>query len=96
MAVATDANPGTSPLYQPTLMLNLACTLFRMTPAEALAGMTAHGARALGLTKTGRLESGLSADLCRWNIETPAELAYAVQSGRLSQRLFRGELTHEH
>jgi len=96
MAVATDANPGTSPLYQPTLMLNLACTLFRMTPNEALAGMTAHGARALGLTNTGRLAAGLSADLCRWNIETPAELAYAVQSGRLSQRLFRGELTHEH
>lgn len=96
MAVATDANPGTSPLYQPTLMLNLACTLFRMTPTEALAGMTAHGARALGLSKTGRLEVGLAADLCHWNIETPAELAYAVQSGRLSQRLFRGELTHEH
>jgi len=96
MAVATDANPGTSPLYQPTLMLNLACTLFRMTPTEALAGMTAHGARALGLTNTGRLAAGLSADLCHWNIETPAELAYAVQSGRLSQRLFRGELTHEH
>ena len=96
MAVATDANPGTSPLYQPTLMLNLACTLFRMTPSEALAGMTAHGARALGLPDTGRLAVGLSADLCRWNIETPAQLAYAVQSGRLSQRLFRGELTHEH
>ncbi|WP_319783966.1 imidazolonepropionase [Oceanisphaera sp. IT1-181] len=96
MAVATDANPGTSPLYQPTLMLNLACTLFRMTPTEALAGMTAHGARALGLTHTGRLAAGLSADLCYWNIETPAELAYAVQSGRLIQRLFRGELTHEH
>ncbi|OEY65368.1 imidazolonepropionase [Marinobacter sp. X15-166B] len=96
MAVATDANPGSSPLYQPTLMLNLACTLFRMTPTEALAGMTAQGARALGLTHTGRLASGLSADLCHWTIECPAQLAYAVQPGRLHQRLFRGELTHGH
>lgn len=94
MAVATDANPGSSPLFMPTLMLNLACTLFRLTPSEALAGMTAHGARALGRTELGRLEVGAPADLCVWNVETPAELAYAVQPGRLRQRLFRGELTH--
>ncbi|GAB2711731.1 imidazolonepropionase [Halomonas garicola] len=93
MAVATDANPGTSPLFQATLMLNLACTLFRMTPSEALAGMTAHGGQALGLNDLGRIAPGKPADLCRWNIETPAELAYAVQPGRLAQRLYRGELT---
>ncbi|WP_129139628.1 imidazolonepropionase [Modicisalibacter coralii] len=94
MAVATDANPGSSPLFMPTLMLNLACTLFRLTPREALAGMTAHGARALGRTELGRLEVGAPADLCVWDVETPAELAYAVQPGRLRQRLFKGELTH--
>lgn len=93
MAVATDANPGTSPLFMPTLMLNLACTLFRMTPSEALAGMTAHGAQALGLNELGRIAPGRPADLCRWNVEAPAELAYAVQPGRLAQRLYRGELT---
>ncbi|QNI04266.1 imidazolonepropionase [Halomonas sp. SH5A2] len=94
MAVATDANPGSSPLFMPTLMLNLACTLFRLTPQEALAGMTAHGASALGLKGEGRIEEGARADLCVWDIDTPAALAYAVQPGRLRQRLFQGELTH--
>jgi len=94
MAVATDANPGSSPLFMPTLMLNLACTLFRLTPQEALAGMTAHGATALGLKGEGRIQEGATADLCVWDIDTPAALAYAVQPGRLRQRLFQGELTH--
>ncbi len=94
MAVATDANPGSSPLFQPTLMLNLACTLFRLTPREALAGMTAHGARALGKTEFGRIEQGAVADLCVWNIQRSAELAYAVQPGRLRQRMYQGEITH--
>ena len=94
MAVATDANPGSSPLFMPTLMLNLACTLFRMTPQEALAGMTANGAAALGLQGLGQLQEGAVADLCVWSIETPAELAYAVQPGRLRQRVYQGELTH--
>ena len=78
----------------PTLMLNLACTLFRMTPQEALAGMTANGAAALGLKGQGQLHEGAVADLCVWDIETPAELAYAVQPGRLRQRVYQGELTH--
>jgi len=95
MAVATDCNPGSSPLFMPTLMLNLACTLFRLTPREALAGMTAHGAAALGRRELGRLYEGAPADLCVWDIQRPAELAYAVQPGRLRQRLFRGELTHD-
>lgn len=94
MAVATDANPGSSPLFMPTLMLNLACTLFRMTPQEALAGMTAHGASALGLKEQGRIYEGAVADLCVWNVEAPAELAYAVQPGRLRQRLLQGVVTH--
>ncbi|MCE8015268.1 imidazolonepropionase [Halomonas sp. MCCC 1A17488] len=96
MAVATDANPGSSPLFMPTLMLNFACTLFRLTPREALAGMTAHGARALGLhdRSLGRIVEGAPADLCLWDVATPAELAYAVQPGRLRQRIYRGALTH--
>ncbi len=94
MAVATDGNPGTSPMFQATLMFNLACTLFRLTPTEALAGMTAHAAQALGEHDRGRIMPGAIADLCVWNIDTPAELAYAVQAGRLRQRIFGGEITH--
>ncbi|MFY0990231.1 imidazolonepropionase [Halomonas sp. C05BenzN] len=100
MAVATDANPGSSPIFNPTLMLNFACTLFRLTPREALAGMTAQGARALGLREQGgggpgRIAAGAPADLCWWDIESPAALAYAVQPGRLRQRIFNGEVTHD-
>lgn len=94
MAVASDANPGTSPICMPTLMANLACTLFRLTPREALAGMTAHGARALGLPDLGRIAVGAPADLCLWDIQQPAELAYAVQAGRLRQRVFNGVVTY--
>ena len=94
MAVATDANPGSSPLFQPTLMLNLACALFRLTPREALSGMTINAARALGKTQFGHIKEGAIADLCVWDIQRPAELAYAVQPGRLRQRVFHGELTH--
>jgi imidazolonepropionase len=92
--VASDANPGTSPLCLPTLMAHLACSLFRLTPREALAGMTAHAARALGLPALGRIAVGAPADLCLWNVQQPAELAYAVQAGRLRQRIFKGELVH--
>lgn len=94
MALATDANPGSSPLFQPTLMLNLACTLFRLTPQEALAGMTGHAARALGISDRGRLVPGTAADLCVWDVDTPAELAYAVQPGRLRHRVIGGKMTH--
>lgn len=94
MAVATDGNPGTSPLFMPTLMLNMACTLFRLTPREALAGMTAHAADALGRRELGRIVEGAPADLCLWDVETPAELSYAVQPGRLRHRICAGEVTH--
>ncbi|HJV24160.1 MAG TPA: imidazolonepropionase [Aromatoleum sp.] len=95
IAVATDANPGSSPMFMPTLMLNLACTLFRLTPREALAGMTANGARALNLADAGRIAEGLRADLCVWDVERSNELAYAVQAGRLRQRIFDGKLTQD-
>jgi imidazolonepropionase len=79
IALATDHNPGSSPVSSPLLILNMACTLFRLTPEEALAGMTRHAAQALGLQKThGTLEPGKAADLALWDIGSPAELAYAV------------------
>ena len=94
IAIASDANPGSSPLFLPTLTLNMACNLFRLTPREALAGMTAHGAKALGAIDYGRIMVGAMADFCLWHVRQPAELAYAVQPGRLAQRVFRGEVTH--
>jgi imidazolonepropionase len=78
MAVATDCNPGTSPATSLLLMLNMACTLFRLTPEEALAGATRNAARALGLLDRGTLAVGLRADLALWDIDTPAELAYRI------------------
>lgn len=77
MAVATDCNPGTSPAVSLLLMLNMACTLFRLTPMEALAGVTRHAARALGLHAThGTLEAGKAADFVAWDVGHPAELCY--------------------
>lgn len=95
MAVASDGNPGSSPIFQLSLMLNLACTLFGLSPSEALQGVTRHAARALGLHgQLGEISPGQAADLCLWRIEDPVELAYAVQPGRLLQRVFAGRLTH--
>ena len=79
MAVATDCNPGTSPMTSLLLALNMACTLFRLTPQEALAGATREAARALGLAaQAGTLEAGKIADFVLWDIERPAELAYGI------------------
>ena len=78
MAIATDCNPGTSPTTSLPLMLNMACTLFGLSPEEALAGATAHAARALGLTDRGVIATGLRADLACWPIAEPAELAYRI------------------
>ncbi|MGH6932922.1 MAG: imidazolonepropionase [Dongiaceae bacterium] len=79
MAIATDSNPGSSPVTSMLLMLNMACTLFRLTPAEALAGVTRNAARALGLSAShGTLEVGKMADFAVWEIERPAELAYRI------------------
>jgi imidazolonepropionase len=78
IAIATDHNPGSSPVLSPLLMLSMACTLFRLTPQEALAGMTVHAARALGLADRGALRAGMRADFVAWNVEHPHELAYWV------------------
>jgi imidazolonepropionase len=78
MALATDHNPGSSPLLAPLLVLNMACTLFRLTPEEALRGMTVNGARALGLRDRGRLAAGQRADLIAWPMDHPAQLAYPI------------------
>jgi len=79
IAIATDSNPGSSPVTSILLMLSMACTFFRMTPEESLAGVTREAARALGLgASRGTLEVGKRADLCLWEIERPAELAYRV------------------
>jgi imidazolonepropionase len=78
MAVATDMNPGTAPMCSLLLAMNMASTLFRMTPEEALAGATIHAARALGLSDRGAIAPGLRADLAIWNADTPAELAYRI------------------
>src|SRR5262245_63280244 len=79
IAIATDSNPGTSPVTSMLLLLNMACTLFWMTSEEALAGVTRHGARALGMQDThGTLEVGKAADFAIWSIERPAELCYRI------------------
>ena len=78
IAVSTDCNPGTSPCTSLLLMLNMACTLFRLTPEEALSGVTRHAARALGLADRGVLAPGLRADFVLWDARHPAELAYAM------------------
>jgi imidazolonepropionase len=83
-AIATDCNPGTSPLASMQLALNLACTLFRVTPEEALAGATRNAARALGIAdKVGTLSPGRIADFAVWDVERPAELTYAIGSAPL-------------
>jgi len=79
MALASDCNPGSSPIASLTLMLNMACTFFRLTPEEALAGVTRHAARALGMSDRGVLAPGMRADLALWDIASPAELAYQVR-----------------
>ena len=90
MAVATDANPGSSPMTSLLLAMNMACTLFRLTPEEALAGVTRNAARALGIKDSGIIASGLRADLAVWNVSHPSELAYHIGFNPLKQRIFGG------
>jgi imidazolonepropionase len=91
MAVASDCNPGTSPMTSPLTALNMACTLFRLTPEEALAGITREGARALGLLDDiGTLEVGKAADFAIWDIGSPAELSYWIGAPLLKQRVLAG------
>ena len=91
IAVATDCNPGTSPMLSPTLAINMACTLFGLTPEEAIAGMTINAARALGIAReAGSIAPGKAADLAVWNIESLAELGYWVGLPAPERRIFGG------
>jgi imidazolonepropionase len=91
IAIATDCNPGTSPLLSPTLAMNMACTLFGLTPEEALAGMTINAARALGLAHfVGSIAPGKAADLAVWRIESLAELGYWIGLPGPDRRIYAG------
>ena len=92
MALATDCNPGSSPITSLPLVMNMACTLFRMTPLEALQGVTIHAARALGLTDRGTVAPGQRADLAIWDAAHPAELSYRIGSTPLHSRIFGGHI----
>jgi imidazolonepropionase len=91
IAIATDSNPGTSPLLSPTIAMNMACTLFGLTPDEALSGMTINAARALGLAHAiGSIAAGKEADLCAWRVESLAELGYWIGLPGPERRIFAG------
>ena len=93
MAVASDCNPGTSPMTSPLAALNMACTFFRLTPEEALAGFTREGARALGmLDDVGTLEVGKACDLAIWDVGSPAELSYWLGAPLLRERVVGGRV----
>lgn len=93
IAIATDCNPGTSPVLNPQLIMNMACTLFDLTPEEALAGMTINAARALGLAhEIGTLAPGKAADLCAWRVDELAELGYWVGMPGPEVRLYAGDI----
>lgn len=91
MAVATDGNPGSSPMFSLLLAMNMACTLFRLTPEESLAGATSAAAMALGISGScGTIEKGKRADLAVWNVEHPAELSYRMGFNPLKTRIRDG------
>jgi imidazolonepropionase len=92
MALSTDCNPGSSPCTSLLLMLNMACTLFRFTPEEALNGVTRHAAQALGLADRGVLAPGMRADFVVWQVQHPAALAYAMGANPLRATVFKGQL----
>ncbi|WP_375284751.1 imidazolonepropionase [Marinicauda pacifica] len=91
LAVATDCNPGTAPLTSLLLAMNMAATLFRVTPEEALAGTTRNAARALGLSDAGVIAAGCRADLAVWDVRHPAELTYRIGFNPLHTRIFAGD-----
>jgi len=92
MALATDFNPGSSPISSPRLIMNMACTLFGLTPEQALTAMTLNGARALGLDEqTGSLQAGKSADIALWQIQHPAELCYWLGDDACHASAYQGK-----
>ncbi len=92
MALATDCNPGSSPMTSLLLTMNMGSTLFRLTPVEALAGVTRNAAKALGLPDAGIIQKGFLADLAIWDVTHPSELAYRIGFNPLHKRIFRGQL----
>ena len=92
MALATDCNPGSSPLASLLLVMNMGCTLFRLTPEEALAGVTRVAAQALGLRDRGMIKAGARADLAVWDVTRPGELSYRVGWNPLHMRIFGGRI----
>ncbi|MDC5854014.1 imidazolonepropionase [Vibrio europaeus] len=95
MAIATDLNPGTSPFADLTMMMNMGCTLFGLTPEETLRGVTNHAAQAIGHGESrGQIKQGFDADLAIWDVTHPAEFSYFQGAPRLSARLVAGELDH--
>ena len=95
MAIATNLNPGSSPLASIRLMMNMACVLFRLTPAEALAGVTRNAAAALKRDDQGIISEDYFADLCLWDIEHPAELSYQLGASPLRQRIIAGKVIYD-
>ncbi len=95
MAIATDLNPGTSPFADLTMMMNMGCTLFGLTPEETLRGVTCNAAQALGFAESrGQIQTGFDADFAIWDIEHPADFSYQQGVSRLSARIINGELNH--
>ena len=92
MAISTDFNPGTSPLCSLQLMMNMGCTLFRLTPEETLAGVTKNAAKALGLSDRGVLKVGMRADIAHWQISHPAQLSYQLGVNKLLNLWVLGRL----
>ena len=93
IAIATDLNPGSSPAQSILTMMNMAATLFQITPEEALAGVSSHAARALGIqAETGTLEIGKTADFALWDITEPAELTYWIGNMQPVQTIFDGAI----
>ncbi len=91
IAIATDCNPGSSPCSSLLLMLNMACTLFRLSPEEALTGVTRHAAQALGLHDRGVLQAGKRADFVLWNAEHPTQLSYGLGANLCLQTIYQGK-----
>lgn len=96
MAISTDFNPGTSPIASIRTMMNMACTLFRLTPEECLRGVTINAAKALGLhEQRGQICQGMKADLAIWKLSHPAELSYRLGVPDLKARIVNGELFNQ-